>query len=206
MLRSDKQHIYYFSLSFLSVRLSNSLWGSDVLLFSEFINIASILFYNFIEFIILLYTFLVIYFAQHKKYITCLIWFSKFSDVLPAFTSASTIGNLWSICLIVHILRCLRSDNLRSKTSTTRATRPLATRSKILVSPFPCFSFGNIPFSKALRTFCFPLRSIIPFLRVSTFFSFLNDSFCFVNSLKISISSLNIIWNLLASSNDKSLL
>ena len=89
----------------LSGRSSNSLWGSDVLLFSEFINIVSILFYNFIEFIILLYTFLVICFAQYREYVICLISFSKFSDALPAFTCASAIGNLWNICLCVKILR-----------------------------------------------------------------------------------------------------
>ena len=74
--------------------LSDSLWGSDVLLFSEFINMVSILFYNFIEFIILLDTFLVTSFYQYKEYIICLISFSKFSDVLPAFTCARVIGNL----------------------------------------------------------------------------------------------------------------
>ena len=52
----------------------------------------SILFYNSNEFIKLLYTFLVNSFARYKHYITCLISFSKFSDVLPAFTGASAIG------------------------------------------------------------------------------------------------------------------
>ena len=42
----------------------------------------------------LLYTFLVIYFAQYEEYIICQISFSKFPDVLPAFTCASAIGNL----------------------------------------------------------------------------------------------------------------
>ena len=58
MLRLDKAT--YLSLLFKFIfpeRLSNSLWGSDVLLFSEFINVVSILFYNVIEFIILLYVF-----------------------------------------------------------------------------------------------------------------------------------------------------
>ena len=64
--------------------------------------------------------------------------------------------------------------------------------SKILVSPFPCFTFENIPLSKALRTFCLPLGSIISFLRVSAFF-FFSSSFGFVDSLKISISSFNLI-------------
>ena len=87
MLRFDKA--IYLSLLFkfvLSERLSNSLWGSDVLLLSEFINIVSILLHNFIEFFISLYTFLVISFARDKKYIICLILFSKFSDVIPVFT------------------------------------------------------------------------------------------------------------------------
>ena len=65
-----------------------------MLLFPEFINIVSILFYNFMEFIILLYTFLVISFARYKEHLIFLISFSKFSDVLPAFTFAKPIGNL----------------------------------------------------------------------------------------------------------------
>ena len=95
MLRVDK--LTYLSLLFksnLPERSSNSLWQSDVLLFSEFINIASFLFYNFIEFFILWYTFSEISFARCKKYMICLISFSKLSDVLPAFTWARAIGNL----------------------------------------------------------------------------------------------------------------
>ena len=85
-----KQHIYHFSLSLLC------LWGSDVLLFSELINIISILFYDFIELLytLLLYTFLVIWFARYKEYIVCLILFSKFSDILPTFPCATAISNL----------------------------------------------------------------------------------------------------------------
>ena len=59
---------------------------------------------NFIELIILLNIFLVISLAQCKKYMIWQISFSMFSDVLPAFTSARAIGNLWSICLGVNIL------------------------------------------------------------------------------------------------------
>ena len=95
MLRFDKAT--YLSVLFKSIlceRLSNSLCGSDILLFSEFIKIVSILFYNFIEFVILLYTFLVISFARYREYIICLISFSKFSDVLPVFTCAIAIRNL----------------------------------------------------------------------------------------------------------------
>ena len=77
----------------LSEILSNSL-EADALLFSEFINIGSILFYNFIELIILLYTFLVIYFGQYTEYIVCLNSFSKCSDVLYAFTCVVAFANL----------------------------------------------------------------------------------------------------------------
>ena len=76
----------------LSVRLSNSLRRRDVLLLLEFINIVPILFYNFIEFITLLNTFLVISFSQGKEY---MIWrnsLSMFSDLLPAFTFVSATG------------------------------------------------------------------------------------------------------------------
>ena len=34
------------------------------------------------EFVLLLYTFLVISFSQHKEYMTCLIPFSNVSDIL----------------------------------------------------------------------------------------------------------------------------
>ena len=44
-------------------------------------------------------------FAQFKEYMICLISFSKFSDVLPAFACARAIGNLGSICLGVNTLR-----------------------------------------------------------------------------------------------------
>ena len=69
----------YLSLpfNFIScVSLRNSLWGSDVLLFLEFINIVStllLLCYNFSKFIVLLYTFLVIFFLKAKN-----IWFALF--------------------------------------------------------------------------------------------------------------------------------
>ena len=62
MLRLNKATYSSFLFKFiLSERLS-SLRGSDVLLFPEFINKISILFYSFVEFIIL-YTILVISFA-----------------------------------------------------------------------------------------------------------------------------------------------
>ena len=45
----------------------------------------------FIELVILLYTFLVICYAEYKEYIISRILFSKFSDVLPVFTCARVI-------------------------------------------------------------------------------------------------------------------
>ena len=115
-----KQHILSLLLKFIvSERLSKGLWGLDVLLFWEFLNIASILFYNFIEIIILFYNFSVISFAWFKKYI--MMWgisFSKFSDVSPVFTWTTTIGSLWNICLGLNILRCEQSS--RSKTLNTQ--------------------------------------------------------------------------------------
>ena len=79
-----KQFIYHFQLNlFYPERMSSSLRKCDI---SEFINIVSILLYKFIEFVIMLYIFLVISFAGYKEYIISLISFSKFSDVLPAFT------------------------------------------------------------------------------------------------------------------------
>ena len=49
----------------------------------------------------------------------CLISFSKFSDVLPAFICLRAMGNLWSLCLEVNSLRnspyfhlCLASDTI----------------------------------------------------------------------------------------------
>ena len=76
----------------------------------------SILLYNFIKFIMLLYVFLVISFARYREYIICLISLSKFSDVLPVFTFSRAIGNLWNICLVLNILRsfpCFASHSKR---------------------------------------------------------------------------------------------
>ena len=98
-----EQHIYHFFLKIVFERLSNSPRGSDVLLFLEFINIVSFLLYNLIEFILLLYTFLVNSFARYKKCMICLISFSKLSDVLPAFFVQELLTML-HICLGVNIL------------------------------------------------------------------------------------------------------
>ena len=116
----------YLSLLFKSIlaeRLSNSLWGSDVLLVLKLINIVLILFYKFIEFIIYYTHFLITSFALYKKDMIFLISFSKFSDVLQTFTFTRAIGNLWSIESRVNAL-----------------------------SPLPCVDFhGNMPLLKALK-------------------------------------------------------
>ena len=104
MLRFDKA--IYLSLLFefiSSLRLNNSLQGSVVPLFLEFINIISILFYNFIEFILLLYTVLVISLARYIEYIICLISFSKFTDVLPDFICASVRRTSSTFLLFIKI-------------------------------------------------------------------------------------------------------
>ena len=46
------------------------------------------------EFIILLCTFLLISFARYKEYIICQVLLSKFSNVLPTFSSARAISNV----------------------------------------------------------------------------------------------------------------
>ena len=62
------QRIHHFFLSlFFSVGLSNTLCGSDVLLFLEFINAVFSLYYTFTEFMIFLYTFLVFVLLDTKN-------------------------------------------------------------------------------------------------------------------------------------------
>ena len=70
---------------------------------SEFINIVSISYYTFIEFIVLLFACLVTSFAWYKEYVIWRISFSKCFDVLPVFIGASALGNFWKICLGVNI-------------------------------------------------------------------------------------------------------
>ena len=66
MLRFDKAIIFSAILkSNLLVNFNIKTYGLDVLLFSEFINIVSI--YNWIDLIILLFTFLVICFNWYKE-------------------------------------------------------------------------------------------------------------------------------------------
>ena len=154
MLKFDKAIYLSFLLrSILSVRLSYSLWGSDVLLFLEFINIVFIfvLYLHWIHYIVIY--FFSDFFAPYKEYMICLVSFSKFSDVLSAFTCARAISDLWSICLGVIILRLEWSETMSEK-------------------PVPSILIENILFSKASRTLSLPSKSAYKFLRISFFSCF----------------------------------
>ena len=71
MLRFDKATYLSLLLKFLlSARLNNILRRSDVPLYLDLINIVSIVFYEFIEFIMLLNSFLGIFLLDPKN-----IWF-----------------------------------------------------------------------------------------------------------------------------------
>ena len=81
MLRFDKAtYLSFLFESILSERLSNSLSGSDGLLFFELINIVFTFFINLLN------------------GLYC-------SDVLPDFTCAGATGYFSNICLAVNILR-----------------------------------------------------------------------------------------------------
>ena len=66
------------------------------------------MYYTFIEFIILLYTFFNNLITWYKEHMICIISFNKFSHVLTICTYAGAIGNLWSICLKVNSLSYFR--------------------------------------------------------------------------------------------------
>ena len=87
----------------LSERLSNNIWGSDLLLFLEFINKYSLYIITLLNSLYSYIHLLVISFVRYKE---CMIWrssFSRFTDVLPAFISARGIDKLWRICLELKI-------------------------------------------------------------------------------------------------------
>ena len=117
MLRFDKAIIFSPILkSNLLVSFNIKTCGLDVLLFPKFINIVSIVYRlhlqlesvrhvrYWIDLIMLFYTFLVICFDWYKEWTISPILLNKLSELLPAFTCARAIGNLWSICLGVNIL------------------------------------------------------------------------------------------------------
>ena len=150
------------------------------ILFLKFINAVSILFYNFIEFIILLYTFLVISFPWYKEYINVLILHIKFSDTLRAFTSVRTIGNLSRVSLEVNILRLEWSEILSE-------------------TPVSSVFIENILLSEALRTLSLTSKSSYKFLRTSSFFCFSSEFFGVICFLKLNVLTNKSIWSLLVS-------
>ena len=120
----------------------------------------------FIEFIILLYTFLAISFARYKGYMIC-NKFNKFSDVLPAFTCTIAIGNLGNLLLLVRI--CLGVNILRLQWSETFSEK--------LVS---AIFIRNILLSKASRNLSLPSESAYKLLRICfLLISLLILQFCF---------------------------
>ena len=125
------------------------------------------LYYTINEFVILLYTFLVISLAPYWEYKIYLTSFSKFLDVLPAFTCVKSIGNVWSICLGVNIFRL--------EWSTTLSEKPI------------CSIFiGNSLLSKGSRTLSLTSKSASKFLRTYIFYVFFSAGFCgYVFLLKI---------------------
>ena len=101
MLRFDKATFLSPRFEFiLIVRSRINLWGSDILLFLELINnVVSILYC--IEFVTLLYNFLIILFAWYKENIIRRISFSKFFDLLPVLNCASNCAfEIWHWHLI----------------------------------------------------------------------------------------------------------
>ena len=147
------------------------MWESDVLLFSQLANIVSILFYDFIELIILLYTVLLILRSWYKEYIICLILFSTFSDVSPGFTWTTTIANLWSICFGVKILSPSPWINLYLASETIEDWSQLCrdSWSNLIISNTLFYSFYlNTPFD---ISFTFDLNIFFSFLTSSSFSS-----------------------------------
>ena len=162
MLRFDKATYLSLLIShhkfILSVKLSNTLRRSEASLFLEFIKIVFIPFYNFIEFIILLYTFSVIYFSLYRQHIVLWISFEMLSNASLAFTCASAIGNLWSICFWVNILIPLSFCCL----SNSRIFSTILTR------------FFRFPFSRILFLIIAFLKSMNPSLILITSYSILS--------------------------------
>ena len=74
------------------------------MLFPEFGNIVSILNYNLIEFITLLYVFLSNLLCTVQKYMNWWISLTRFQMYYLLFTWASDTDSLWRICSEVNIL------------------------------------------------------------------------------------------------------
>ena len=109
------------------------------------------------------------------------ILFERLSNILSGSDAfARAIGNLWSICLGVNILRLEWSETLSEK-------------------PVPSIYIGNILLSKALRTLSLTSKSAYKFSRASSFFCFFLWIFWFYLFLKIQVSTKKSLWSLPAS-------
>ena len=106
----------------LSERVNEDLWGSDVLLFSEFINIVSTLDYTFIETIILLYTFLVLFLLDTKNILFDVIHLVGLQVCYQLFLVQVLLVIFERIWLGVNILRCKCSKASQSETLATSTT------------------------------------------------------------------------------------
>ena len=111
--------------------------------------------------------------------------------MLPVFTCVGAIGNLWSICLGVNILSRERSDTFAALANMPR--RPFLSI---------CSPVGNILLSKPSTTLRLSSRSLNTFWKASVFCRF-SGIFDFVDSLNLSVLSLNFICSSSASFNVK---
>ena len=103
----------------------------------------------------------------------CLISFNRFSGLLPAFTYARAIGNLWSICLGVNILSLERS---------------------VFKIPKPLDFIENILLSKPSRIISLASKKLYKFLRTIYFPCFFLSFWGLVLSLKLLISFNKFDW------------
>ena len=96
--------------------------------------------------------------------------------MLPAFTCARVLGNLWSISVVVNILKL-----------------------ECFEKPVPPILTGNILLPKVLRTLSLPSKGLYKFSRTSSFCWFFSVFFSFTCFLKSRISTNESIWSLSAS-------
>ena len=116
-----------------------------------------------------------IYFARHKEYMICLISFSKFSDVLFAFTCARAIGNILRICLRVHIFRLEWSETFYEKS-------------------VPSILIENILLSKVSIPLSLHSKNAYKFLRIFFSFFFFFSRICGLFFFLKSITSTNKLF------------
>ena len=150
------------------------------------------MYYTFTDFIILLYTFLVISFAGYNEHMTYLILFSKLPDVLRAFTCARAIGNLWSLCFRVKI---------RDKNFEIRMVRGLVWKTHTFNFYWKYFAFKRIKnYFSIIKIFLMFFLWIIRFYLFSKFkvstsnsFSSVSASFRVIVPLQMSLPKMFII-------------